>query len=180
MSSNLSSSKTSMSTTKQDRQTVLWPRNIRVEDTRAELILRVLEDHRKAAEERIEKFGARKQLEDDGIWLREESPKTKSKIEDALELLNTTPTVEAEWKDLFWQALFFKRGKHSRTILRRWLGLDVSVEELKGEFLAYSMGSGVLQCGRCGLEGCVELCTAWMGPWRALALRCRAWVRLPS
>ena len=110
-----------MSTTKQDRQTVLWPRNIRIKDTSPELILRVLEGHRKAAEERIEKFGARKQLEDDGIWLYEESPKTKSEIEDALELLNTTPTVEAEWRDLYWQAFFFKRGKHSRTILRRWL-----------------------------------------------------------
>ena len=56
-----------MSTTKQDRETVLWPRNIRIQDTTQKIILIQLEGHRKAAEERIEKFGARKQLEDDGI-----------------------------------------------------------------------------------------------------------------
>ena len=117
------SCKTFMSSTMQDRRSVLWPRNIRMDHRQyGRHVLTRLEGHRKAAEERIEKFGARKQLEDDGMWLCEESPKTKSKIEHALErLLNTTPTVEAEWSARFWQKFFFKPGKHSRTILDRWL-----------------------------------------------------------
>lgn len=44
------------------------------------------------------------------------------------------------------------------------VGRHVSIEELKGVLLACGMSSGVLQGGRYGLGGCVELCTAWMGP----------------
>ena len=61
-------------------------------------------------------------MKDDGIWLCEESPKIKSKIDSEIDrLLDTTPTVEAEWSARFWQKFFFKRGKASRTILQRWL-----------------------------------------------------------
>ena len=46
------------------------------------------------------------------------------------------------------------------------VGRDVLMEELKGAFLAGGMSSGVLQGGHYGVGGCVELCTAWMGPKR--------------
>ena len=45
-----------------------------------------------------------------------------SKIESAIDrLVNTRPTVEAEWSARLWQKFFFKSGKHSCTILDSWL-----------------------------------------------------------
>ncbi len=119
----MTSSHTSASTTKQDRASVLYPRNIRIQDTIDELLLERLNGHRKAAEERIEKFGARERLEDDGIWLCEESPEIKTDIDNKLEKLvnKKALTVEAEWSALFWQLFFFKPEKDVRSILGRFL-----------------------------------------------------------
>ena len=59
----------------------------------------------------IKSTGIRKQLEDDGIWMCEETATTADLIERKIAALEQKhPTVVSEWSIHFWQKFFFKRG----------------------------------------------------------------------
>ena len=63
----------------------------------------------------IKRTGIRKQLEDDGIWICEETATTADLIERTVAALERKhPIVVAEWSIRFWQEFFFKRGNDSR------------------------------------------------------------------
>ena len=71
---------------------------------------------RQTALGKIKDTGIQKRLEDNGIWMCEETAITTLLINDTIETLKLEhPTVEAEWSIHFWQEFFFKRGNGSRS-----------------------------------------------------------------
>lgn len=98
---------------------MLAPRNIRIQagpDAKyldGQILWR---GQRQTALGNIKYTGIQKQLEDDGIWMCEETAITTPLINDTIETLKLEhPTVEAEWSIHFWQEFFFRRGNGSRS-----------------------------------------------------------------
>lgn len=94
---------------------MLYPRNIRIQDndkyTDGQL---VWEKQQGVAIGTINNTDIQKQLEDHGIWIREETAITTPLINNAIETLKKNkPTVEAEWSVHFWQEFFLKRENGS-------------------------------------------------------------------
>ena len=90
------------------------------------------------ADDEIKKTGIQKQLEDDGIWMCEETATTAEHIKRRICALEQNfPTVEAEWSVHFWQDFFFKYGNDSPSQL---LGKYVERRQLHSESFCDAKG----------------------------------------
>ena len=105
---------------------MLSTRNIRIQsdiNLRPELYIRpnaFWKSQQVNAEEMIASTDVQKQLEDDGIWICEETDTTRGRIKRRIaDLTQNFPTVEAEWSGHFWQEFFFKRGNDRPSQLLR-------------------------------------------------------------
>ena len=99
---------------------MLSPRNIRIHtdlNHRSDDYIQgrhIWLEQRRIADAIITDTSIRKQLEDDGIWMCEETATTADLIERKIAALEKKhPTVESEWSVHFWQQFFFTAGNDS-------------------------------------------------------------------